>query len=189
MGLTRRGEVEVLVRRHTHGAAIVTVIEDEAGAIAGQFAMVPSEVVVSGRSVRGLRSSAVLLRSDVIFRRDGSSELGHPLLGLPAAGFELARRRGFQLVYTFPHERMLPVVRAMARYGVAPVQFARYRCLEIGGGRDLSTVSDGLLSARSVEAVTAEHVELARRTPEALAVKCHVLRSHDWMRYRLGGQN
>jgi hypothetical protein len=174
---------------HTpHGAAIITVVEDEAGAIAGQFAMVPCEVSVSGRTVRGLRSSAVLLRSDVIFRRESSSaESGHPLLGLPAAGFELARRQGYDLVYTFPHERMLPVMRAMDRYGVAPVQLARYGCVEIDAGLALHPVGDCRLSARSIEVIAVEHVDLARRTPTALSVNCYVVRSLDWMRWRLGG--
>ncbi len=79
-----------------HGPAIVTVVEDEDGAIAGQFAMVPSEVAVPGGRVRGLRSSAVLLREDVILRRQvEGSHSGHPLLGLPAAGFDLARDEGY----------------------------------------------------------------------------------------------
>lgn len=171
-----------------HGSAIVTVVEDEHGAIGGQFAMVPCEVAVSTRRVRGLRSSAVLLREDLIFRRDddGGHE-GHPLLGLPAVGFELARLDGFALVFTFPHRWALPILRGMGRYGVAAVQLETYACVELEAGGAFSQEALGKLVASPVQELTSEHEDLAQQTPGALGVECHVVRSLDWLRWRLGG--
>jgi hypothetical protein len=96
------------------GEASLAVAEDEAGAITGQFAFIPSLVWVGGREVKALRPFAPIVTRELSRASRSLNPLAHPVPRMYLHAIRALKDRGVGLVY------MLPDPRWMLLFRVAP---------------------------------------------------------------------
>ena len=164
-----------------YGNALIWVVESASGEILGKLALTPSEVNLPGRTVKAVRVSLFILHPRL---RGTRVDREHPFVELmAAAAVDIGGEGVYALGYGFPHPVMYAPARFVAADGILPVQLWRLPCHVVHATRNTAPAPGESV----IDVLTEEHEALAAGTASALGAQCHVRRSLEWMRWRIGG--
>jgi hypothetical protein len=144
------------------------VATDEAGAIVGQFAFVPSLVSVGGREVRAFRPAAPIVSRSLRFR--SMNPLSHPAVAMYNHAVKALRARGDGLIYMVPDPRWLRLFKMFPflRCGSFPLwQLPLPLDRPLPAGDRCSAVSPASLEGERIDRLW----ERARRLHDCLVVR------------------
>lgn len=165
--------------------AIIAVAEGPGGEVVGQLAFTPARVQLGGHEVKAVRLSAPILRKE----RSAAGEGMHPAVRLYTAGVRAAQDQGFVVGYAFTQRTWLPFLRSGSRFGLPPVADAEFGCDAYpldGPAPDPEPRTEG----HRVEPVTCwdhDFQGLWDEARDAWPVRCGLVRSPVWLRYKNGG--
>ncbi len=164
------------------GPSIVVVAEDERGDVAGQLILRPMDVLVGAKRVAALRLSEHILRRDV--RHVTIRNMSHPTIGLFYRAMEAAVANGYQIIYSLPYTKLLPVFKWHGGFMIA-----EYPCVSIPIRRPPVEKSDDItrLTVSPATHFDERYEALWQSAVENFPIHCGVVRSPDWLRYRYGG--
>jgi hypothetical protein len=168
--------------------ALIAVAEDGDGRIVGQLAFTPTRVAVDGREVKALRLSAPITRKHVAAIAVAGHGPPHPAIGLYQAGVRAAIGQGFAMVFAFTQRAWLPFLRSGSRFGLPPIADAEFGCVSfpLDGTAELDAPA-GRLDVEPVREFSDEFAALWVDARQGLPVRCGLVRSPAWLRYKNGG--
>ena len=169
-----------------HGACVVIVAIDETDRIMGQLVFTPSIINLGTRDVKALRASAPILHESL--KNGKITDYDHPAFSMFRKGMEVARERGFGLIYFLPALGWTAIFKLFPKFGLPDVEIVSYDCfkLSLQNIPIISTSPTGysvkLLSGEFDEAYDQLWSDALIEYP----LQCCVQRSAAWLKWKLG---
>ncbi len=166
-----------------HGSCLVVIAVDDEGEVVGQQSFRPTRVVVGENEVDAIQISAPILKGGLRLR--SLNVLNHPMVGMLRAAFDLARQKGYALVYGLPQRAFLRVFRIGKLVGLPHASMTSYPCVAIRCDATAHGPASGL-SVRPSKEFSDEFRGLWESARRSFPIECGIVRGPDWLRYRHG---
>ena len=166
-----------------HGKCLIVIAVDDEGAVLGQQSFRPARVAVGEREVDAIQISAPILKGGLRLR--SLNVLSHPMVGMFKAAMELAREKGYALLYGLPQRAFLRVFRIGRLIGFPNAPMTSYPCVAAPTRSGASTPASGL-TVRPSKEFSDEFSQLWGSARRNLPIDCGIVRDPAWLRYRHG---
>jgi hypothetical protein len=162
----------------------VIVAVDDKENIVGQIVFIPSIIYQQGKLIKGLRASSPILIDHA--RDTNIKDFNHPVFCMFRHGMEIAKLRGYEIVYMFPSKGWTSVLKLFPKYGLPEFHISFYDCfalsLETTYYQSNKNIRTGIL-----QNFTEEFDQLWTDATEQFPLACAVKRSADWLQWKISG--
>jgi hypothetical protein len=169
-----------------NGPCIVIVAIDETDCLVGQLVFTPAMVNIKAIEVKALRAGAPILHESL--KRGKLLDYDHPTFAMVRKGMEVARERGFVLIYSLPAVGWTALLRAFPKMGLPAIEVVSYDCFGIllHTKPVVSRMPGNCLVKILDRDFTEEYNELWSEAVAQFPLQCCVVRSAAWLKWKLG---
>jgi len=164
------------------GSCLIIVAVNEFEKIIGQIVFSPSIISINGKEERGYRASAPIVNPE--YRQLSINHIDHPVIGMIKFGTVVGRERGFKLVYTFPAQGWVTLLKAFPKYGLPTTHIALYDCFSLSlNGKEYQPSNCKINTSQKL--FSQEYDALWNEASIQLPIACAVKRSATWLKWKI----
>ena len=112
-----------------YGPCLVIVAVNNEEEIVGKIAFIPAVITLNGRERKVIRGSAPILNPEC--RQFSLNQADHPAFAMIKEGMKVGTELGYELLYSFPAQGWIALLRAFPRYGMPDGHVALYECFTL----------------------------------------------------------